>query len=137
MESGATYSIGLKVIWLSGNNMLSTTIDILMKKKITHGVPQGSILGPFSSLYILMTFLNNLIYWFQCYFQMTQVCSLRELHLAVSIKDMHRELEKVDKWQKSNKLTINILKNSLYDVPSYTNQKQNSSRQECTFVGKP
>ena len=37
-----------------------------------------------SSFYILMTFLNHQIYCFQYYLQMTQVCSLRELHIAVS-----------------------------------------------------
>ena len=46
--------------------------------------PKDPYWGPFSSFYILMTFLNHLIYCFQYYLQMTQVCSLRELHIAVS-----------------------------------------------------
>ena len=42
------------------------------------------------------------------------------------INDMNRELEKVDKWLKLNKLTLNIKITSLYDVQSHQNQTQGS-----------
>ena len=70
---------------------------ILLNKLETYGI-KGNLLnwfksylsfseqfverGPISSFYILMTFLNHLIYCFQYYLQITQVCSLRELHMA-------------------------------------------------------
>ena len=76
----ASYSIGLKGICLSGNNLLCTTIAILIFFKLHMECPNDPYSGPFSSFYILMTFLNHLIY----YLQMTHVCSLRELYIAVS-----------------------------------------------------
>ena len=54
------------------------------RKKLHMECPKDPYSGPFTSFYILMTFLNHLIYCFQYYLQMTQVCSLRELHIAVS-----------------------------------------------------
>ena len=54
------------------------------KNKLHMECPKDPYSGPFSSFYILMTFLNHLIYCSQYYLQMTQVCSLRELHIAVS-----------------------------------------------------
>ena len=40
---------------------------------------------------------------------------------------LNKELKRVNIWLKSNKLTINTKKNSLYDVSSYTNQRVSPS----------
>ena len=106
MELGAPYSFGLKIICLSRNNLLSTTIAILINK-ITH----GSILGPL--LIILYSNDFSKPYYdllFSILFSDDTSVFIEGTAYSSIIKDMNRELEMIDKWLKSNKLTINILK---------------------------
>ena len=71
-------------IGLSGYNSLNTTIVILLLNKLHMECLRDQYSDLFYSFYISMTFLKRLIYCFQYYLQMTQVCSLRELLIAVS-----------------------------------------------------
>ena len=77
------------------------------KKNYTWSAPRIHTQAPSLHFYILMTFLNHLIYCFQYYLQMTSVFIEGSAYSSI-IKDMNRGLEKVNKWLKSNKLTINI-----------------------------
>ena len=48
------------------------------------------------------------------------------------IKDMNRELEKVDKWLKSNKLTINILKT--HDMMFHRTRIKNKTVEDSVHI---
>ena len=54
------------------------------KKYYTWSAPRIHTRAHSLHFIILITFLNHLIYCFQYYLQMKQVCSLRELHISVS-----------------------------------------------------
>ena len=78
------------------------------KKQITHGVPQGSILGPLLFILYIIDFSKSSDLLFSILFADDTSVFIEGTAYSSIIKDMNRELEKVDKWLKSNKLTINI-----------------------------
>ena len=82
--------------------------DFHSAKKITHGVPQGSILGPILFILYINDFSKLSDVLFKILFADDTSVFIEGTAYSSIIKDMNRELEKVDKWLKSNKLTINI-----------------------------
>ena len=89
-------------------------------KQITHEVPQGSILGPLLFILYINDFSKASDLLFSILFADDTSVFIEGTAYSSIIKDMNTELEKVDKWLKSNKLSVNILKTH-YDVPSYSN----------------
>ena len=89
-------------------------------KQITHGVPQGSILEPLLFILYINDFSKASDLLFSILFADDTSVFIEGTAYSGIMKYMNTELEKVDKWLKSNKLSVNI-KNSLYDVPSYPN----------------
>ena len=88
MES--TCSNSSKDICLSGYNLLSTTIVILITK--SHMECLKDLYWNLFDLFLYMNeFSKGSDLFFQFYLQMTQVCSLRE-YISI-IKYMYRELE--------------------------------------------
>ena len=81
-----------------------------LKKLVTCGVPQGSILGPLfflvymNDIFKASQFLHNILYADDtCIF-----LSGKELHSLIKL--MNTELGLISEWLKSNKLTLNISK---------------------------
>ena len=79
------------------------------RKLITHRVPQGSILGPLLYIYFNYFSKSSDLLFSILFADETSVFIEGTAYSSI-INDMNRELEKVDTWLKSNKLTLNILK---------------------------
>ena len=98
------------------NNFKSDT------KTITHGVPQGSILGPLLFIIYMNDFSRSSDLLFSVLFADDTSVFIEGTHFENIYKILNTELEKINIWLKANKLTINTKKNSLYDVSSNTNK---------------
>ena len=85
---------------------------VILRKNILHmECLRDPYSDPFYLYYTSMIFLKRLTYCLQYYLHMTLVSVFIEgTSYNNIINDMNRELEKVDKWLKSNKLTVNIKK---------------------------
>ena len=77
-------------------------------KQITHGVPQGSILGPLLFILYINDFSKASDLLFSILFADDTSVFIEGTAYSSIIKDINTELEKVDKWLKSNKLSVNI-----------------------------
>ena len=77
-------------------------------KQITHGVPQGSIFGPLLFILYINDFSKASDLLFSILFADDTSVFIEGTAYSSIIKDINTELEKVDKWLKSNKLSVNI-----------------------------
>ena len=73
-------------------------------------MPQGSILGPLQFILYINDFSKASDLLFTILFADDTSVFIEGTSYNNIINDMNRELEKVDKWLKSNKLTVNIKK---------------------------
>ena len=85
-------------------------------KPITHGVPQGSILGPL--LFIL--YINDIV---NCSDLLRFILFADDTNLFYSCDDIWKlkeivnaELAKVLNWFRANKLSLNVKKNKFYTI---------------------
>ena len=86
------------------NNFKSDT------KTITHGVPQGSILGPLLFIICMNDFSRSSDLLFSILFADDTSVFIEGTHFENISKILNTELEKIDIWLKANKLTINTKK---------------------------
>ena len=80
------------------------------RKTITHGVPQGSILGPLLFILYMNDFSRSSDLLFSIIFADDTSVFIEGTQFDEIIKVLNNELEKVNVWLKANKLTINIQK---------------------------
>ena len=105
MESGHKWFksyLSFRVQFVEYNNCHSDN------KQITHGVPQGSILGPLLFILYINDFSKASDLLFSILFADDTNVFIEGTAYSSIIKHMNTELEKVDKWLKSNKLSVNI-----------------------------
>ena len=79
-------------------------------KQITHGVPQGSILGPLLFILYINDFSRASDLFFSIIFADDTSVFIEGTHLEQMIHIINEELQKIDTWLKANKLTINLKK---------------------------
>ena len=80
------------------------------KRQITHRVPQGSILRPLLFNLYINDFSKASDLLFSILFADDTRVFIEGTAYSSIIKYMNRELAKVDKWLKSNKLFVNLKK---------------------------
>ena len=79
-------------------------------KTITHGVPQGSILGPLLFILYVNDFSRASDLLFSILFADDTTVLIEGHEYRKLIETLNEELCKVDKWLQANKLTLNIRK---------------------------
>ena len=85
-------------------------------RNITHGEPQGSILGPLLFILNVNDFSRSSDLLLSILFADDTSVFIEGHSYAEVIEILNNELLKVSDWLMANKLTINLEKKSLYDI---------------------
>ena len=140
MVSEVKYSDGLRATYTIEVNMLNTNNSKSDAKIITHGVSQGSILGPLLVIIYMNDFLGRLICSSLSYLLVSRSSDLLftilfagdisvfiEVKKFTNITNLEYRIRKSEYMVKSNKLTVIITKKTNYMMFHRTRIKLNAN----------